>query len=117
MMLGGGLIERVNARSTGVWKIPDNFAFEKAAAVPVNYGTTWFALHQRGNLQSGETVLVTGAAGGTGSAAIQLAKATGAMVIAVAGGAEKTKQAGFLGADHVIAVSYTHLTLPTKRIV
>ena len=102
MMLGGGLIERVNVRSTGVWKIPDNFAFEKAAAVPVNYGTTWFALHQRGNIQSGETVLVTGAAGGTGSAAIQLAKATGAMVIAVAGGAEKTKQAEFLGADHVI---------------
>ena len=102
MMLGGGLIERVNVRSTGVWKIPDNFAFEKAAAVPVNYGTTWFALHQRGNLQSGETVLVTGAAGGTGSAAIQLAKATGAMVIAIAGGAEKTKQAEFLGADHVI---------------
>ena len=76
MMLGGGLIERVNVRSTGVWKIPDNFAFEKAAAVPVNYGTTWFALHQRGNIQSGETVLVTGAAGGTGSAAIQLAKAS-----------------------------------------
>ena len=41
------LIERVNVeRSTGVWKIPDNFAFEKAAAVPVRYGTTWFALHQ-----------------------------------------------------------------------
>ena len=103
MMLGGGLIERVNVRSTGVWKIPDNFAFEKAAAVPVNYGTTWFALHQRGNIQSGETVLVTGAAGGTKfKLAIQLAKATGAMVIAVAGGAEKTKQAEFLGADHVI---------------
>tara|TARA_X000000368_G_scaffold71565_1_gene52228 strand:+ start:6973 stop:7947 length:975 start_codon:yes stop_codon:yes gene_type:complete len=102
MMLGGGLIERVNVRSTGVWKIPDNFAYEKAAAVPVNYGTTWFALHQRGNIQSGETLLVTGAAGGTGSAAIQLGKAAGANVIAVAGGTEKTEQAKFLGADHVI---------------
>ena len=102
MMLGGGLIERVNVRSTGVWKISDNFAYEKAAAVPVNYGTTWFALHQRGNIQRGETLLITGAAGGTGSAAIQLGKAAGATVIAVAGGSEKTEQAKLLGADYVI---------------
>ena len=102
MMLGGGLIEHVNVRSTGLWRIPDNFPFEKAAAVPVNYGTTWFALHQRGDIQPGETLLVTGAAGGTGSAAIQLGKAAGAIVIAIAGGSEKTKQAKLLGADHVI---------------
>ena len=102
MMLGGGLIEHVNVRSTGLWRIPDNFPFEKAAAVPVNYGTTWFALHQRGDIQPGETLLVTAAAGGTGSAAIQLGKAAGAVVIAIAGGSEKTKQAKLLGADHVI---------------
>ena len=102
MMLGGGLVEKVNTSSFGLWKIPENFAFEKAAAVPVNYGTTWFALHERAALQAGETLLITGAAGGTGSAAIQLGKAAGAKIIAIAGGEEKVKQTLRLGADHAI---------------
>ena len=102
MMLGGGLVEKVNTSSFGLWKIPENFAFEKAAAVPVNYGTTWFALHERASLQAGETLLITGAAGGTGSAAIQLGKAAGAKIIAIAGGEEKVEQALRLGADHAI---------------
>ena len=42
MMLGGGLVDRVNVHEMGVWKVPESFALEKAAAVPVNYGTTWF---------------------------------------------------------------------------
>ena len=58
MMLGGGLVEKVNTSSFGLWKIPENFAFEKAAAVPVNYGTTWFALHERASLQAGENLLI-----------------------------------------------------------
>ncbi len=102
MMLGGGLVEKVNTSSFGLWKIPENFAFEKAAAVPVNYGTTWFALHERAALQAGETLLITGAAGGTGSAAIQLGKAAGAKIIAIAGGEEKVEQTLRLGADHAI---------------
>ena len=102
MMLGGGLIDQVNVHEMGLWKIPESFAMEKAAAVPVNYGTTWFALHDRARIADGETLLVTGAAGGTGSAAIQLGKAAGAKVIAVAGGEEKVEQAKVLGADHVI---------------
>ncbi|HJM28430.1 MAG: NADPH:quinone oxidoreductase family protein [Acidimicrobiales bacterium] len=102
MMLGGGLVEKVNTSSFGLWKIPENFAFEKAAAVPVNYGTTWFALHERASLQAGETLLITGAAGGTGSAAIQLGKAAGAKIIAIAGGEEKVEQTLRLGADHAI---------------
>lgn len=102
MMLGGGLVEKVNTSSFGLWKIPENFAFEKAAAVPVNYGTTWFALHERASLQAGETLLITGAAGGTGSAAIQLGKAAGARIIAIAGGEEKVEQTLRLGADHAI---------------
>lgn len=109
MMLGGGLIEQINVLEMGVWKIPDSFQMEKAAAVPVNYGTTWFALHDRAQIKFGETLLVTGAAGGTGSAAIQLGKAAGAKVIAVVGGEEKVSQAMGLGADHVI----DHLTNPT----
>lgn len=102
MMLGGGLMEQVTTSAAGLWKLPDGFDATKAAAVPVNYGTTWFALHDRGQLQAGEKLLVTGAAGGTGSAAIQLGKAAGATVIAVAGGEEKVAQASALGADHVI---------------
>ena len=102
MMLGGGLIDRINVHEMALWKIPEAFALEKAAAVPVNYGTTWFALHGRAEIADGETLLVTGASGGTGSAAIQLGKAAGARVIAVAGGEEKIQQAKLLGADHVI---------------
>ena len=102
MMLGGGLVDQVNVHEMGVWKVPESFALEKAAAVPVNYGTTWFALHERGQLAEGETLLITGAAGGTGSAAIQLGKAAGAKVIAVAGGKEKVEQAKMLGADYAI---------------
>ncbi len=102
MMLGGGLVDQVNVHERGLWKVPESFALDKAAAVPVNYGTTWFALHERGQLAPGETLLITGAAGGTGSAAIQLGIAAGAKVIAVAGGKEKVEQAKILGADHVI---------------
>ena len=56
--------EHVNVQVLGYGESPITFHFEKAAAVPVNYGTTWFALHQRGDIQPGETLLVTGAAGG-----------------------------------------------------
>ena len=102
MMLGGGLIDQINVHEMSLWKIPEAFDLEKAAAVPVNYGTTWFALHDRAQITDGETLLVTGASGGTGSAAIQLGKAAGAKVIAVAGGEKKIQQAKLLGADHVI---------------
>lgn len=102
MMLGGGLMEQVEIPASGLWKLPENFSSEKAAAVPINYGTTWFALHDRAHIHAGESLLITGAAGGTGSSAIQVGKAAGARVIAVAGGAEKVAQAKQLGADVVI---------------
>ncbi len=102
MMFGGGLVEQAQLPAGGLWKLPENFSTDKAAATPINYGTTWFALHDRAQLREGETLLIAGAAGGTGSAAIQLGKAAGARVIAVAGGAEKVAQATSLGADVVI---------------
>lgn len=102
MAMGGGLEELAAVNASSVWPIPDNLAPAKAAAIPVNYGTTWFALHDRAQLRAGESLLVTGAAGGVGSAAIQLAKAVGATVVAVAGGAEKVAHCRDLGADHVI---------------
>ena len=107
-MLGGGLVETVQKPATELFKLPEGFATDKAAAVPINYATTWFALHERADLRAGESLLVTGAAGGTGSAAIQLGKAAGSSVIAVVGGDEKAVQAKALGADHVI----DHLETP-----
>jgi NADPH2:quinone reductase len=83
-------------------RIPDSMPFADAAALNLTYGTAGHGLLERGGLRAGETVLVNGAAGGCGSAAIQIAKATGADVIAVAGGAAKTELAARLGADWTI---------------
>lgn len=84
------------------WRLPDAVPTAKAAGITINYGTTWFALVDRARLQPGETLLVTGAAGGTGTAAIQLGRHLGARVIAVAGGEAKTALCRSLGADVVI---------------
>jgi NADPH2:quinone reductase len=73
-----------------------------AAALYLSYQTSWFALHRRAALRPGEWLLVHAAAGGVGSSAVQLGKAAGARVIAVAGGPEKTRYAAGLGADVVV---------------
>ena len=100
--LGGGLSEQALVHAQMSFGIPDSMDQVKAAALPMNYGTTWFALHDRALIKSGESLLVTGASGGTGSAAIQLGLAAGARVIAVAGGKEKVEACRALGADVVI---------------
>ena len=100
--LGGGLSEQALVHAQMSFGIPDSMNQVKAAALPMNYGTTWFALHDRALIKSGESLLVTGASGGTGSAAIQLGLAAGARVIAVAGGKEKVEACRALGADVVI---------------
>jgi NADPH:quinone reductase len=74
----------------------------EAAAFYIGYQTGWFGLHRRAGLRSGETLLVHAAAGGVGSAAVQLGKAAGATVIGVVGGAEKAEVARGLGADLVV---------------
>jgi NADPH:quinone reductase len=99
---GGGLAEQVVHPAAAVFAVPDGVTAEKAAAIPINYCTTLYALHDRGHLRAGEWLLVTGAAGGTGTAAIQLGKAAGAQVVAVAGGSEKAELARRVGADVVI---------------
>ena len=100
--LGGGLSELVGLPASAVFEVPDGLSSTKAAAIPMNYCTTWFALHDRARLAAGETLLVTGASGGVGSAAIQLGLAAGARVIAVAGGPEKVAACKAVGADSVI---------------
>lgn len=99
---GGGLAEQVTHPAQAVFAVPDGVSAATAAAIPINYCTTLYALHDRGKLQAGESVLITGAAGGTGTAAIQLARAAGARTIAIAGGEEKCALARGVGADVVI---------------
>ena len=83
--------------------VPDDVPGEAALVLlGVNYPTGYYALHNRAGLQAGETVLVHAAAGGVGSAAVQIAKAAGARVIATAGTAEKRELCRSLGADEVI---------------
>ena len=81
---------------------PASLSDDEAAGLFIAYQTGWFGLHRRARLQAGETLLVHAAAGGVGSAAVQLGKAAGARVIAVVGGAEKAAVATGLGADLVI---------------
>lgn len=85
-----------------VMRIPDSMSYEDAASFNMTYGTAMHGLHQRGHLKAGESVLVLGAAGGCGSAAVQIAKAMGATVIAGASTPEKCVLAREFGADEVI---------------
>ncbi|WND01824.1 NADPH:quinone oxidoreductase family protein [Temperatibacter marinus] len=86
-------------------KIPETMSFSEAAAFMIIYGTSYHALKQRANIQSGEKLLVMGAAGGVGLATIQIAKAMGAEVIAAASNSEKLAVCEQNGADHCINYS------------
>jgi NADPH2:quinone reductase len=85
-----------------VHRVPDEMSWAEAAAFNITYGTGIHGLLRRGGLRAGERVLVLGAAGGCGTAAVQIAKAAGATVIAVAGGEDKCELARRLGADVVL---------------
>ena len=84
------------------FKLPDQLDFAQGAALILNYHTAYFALQMRGRLQAGETVLVHGAAGGVGTAVLQVAKGLGAKTIAVVSSDDKARVAGEAGADHVV---------------
>ena len=95
----GAFSEKISAHNSSVVKIPDNMRFETAAALPMTYGTSLYALKQRANLKAGETLLVLGAAGGVGLATVELGKAMGARVIAAASTNEKVDLCIQHGAD------------------
>lgn len=99
---GGGHAEEVVVPGAIVTPIPDAMDFVTAAAFPVAYGTAHFALTHRGHLAAGETLLVLGAAGGVGLAAIEVGKLLGARVFAAASTAEKLAIARQHGADETI---------------
>lgn len=98
----GGFAEQVVCDPSMVFPLPDNVTFEQGAALPMNYLTCHFALRTRGRLAEGEKVLVHGAAGGIGTAAVQLAKAWGATVYAVVSDSAKADVARAAGADAVV---------------
>ena len=97
-----GFAELVAVDPALVFPLPDGLSFRAGAALPMNYFTVEFALARRGRLRPGETVLVHGAAGGVGTAAVQLAKALGARVIAVVSNDAKAVVARQAGADDVV---------------
>jgi len=99
-----------------VMPLPPGFAFDDAAAFILTYGTTHHALLDRGALKAGETVLVLGAAGGVGTAAIQIAKAVGARVIAAASSDEKCALCRELGADATINYSTANIRDELKTL-
>ncbi|MFD9906320.1 NADPH:quinone oxidoreductase family protein [Streptomyces sp. NPDC059063] len=98
----GGFAEYAVADAAALLPAPDALDDAEAAALHVGYQTGWFGLHRRAGLQAGETLLVHAAAGGVGSAAVQLGNAAGARVIGVVGGPEKAKVARELGCDLVL---------------
>jgi NADPH2:quinone reductase len=98
----GGFAEAVAVDPRLVFPIPDDLEFAVAAGFPMNYLTVQFALDRRGRLEAGETVLVHGAAGGVGTAAVQYAKARGARVLAVVSSDDKAELARQAGADEVL---------------
>jgi NADPH2:quinone reductase len=104
MPLVGGFAETVAVDARMVFPLPDHVALSTAAALPLNYLTMHFALRQRARLESGETVLVHGAAGGLGAAACQLAAAYGAHVVAVVSTPEKGEAARATGAHEAVLV-------------
>lgn len=98
----GGYAEYSTCPQNGVFEIADDIPLPDAAALFFPFHLAWLGLHDRARLQSGETVLIHAAAGGSGSAAIQLAKNAGARVIATAGSAEKLALCEELGADKAV---------------
>ena len=96
----GGLVERLAVPASSLIPMPDGMSFEEAAALTMTYGTSYYALKDRANLQPGETLLVLGAAGGVGAAAVELGKAMGARVVAAASTNDKVEFALELGADN-----------------
>jgi len=112
----GGFAEQVAVKAKDLRPMPDNMSFAKAAGISTTYGTSYYALKQRANLQPGETLLVLGAAAGVGLAAVELGKAMGARVIAAASNAEKLEAAKAAGADELIDYSDGELKDKVKAL-
>ena len=98
----GGLAEKAIVKAEGLRKIPDSMDFKTAAGFAMVYTTSYYALKQRAHLKPGETLLVLGASGGVGLAAVELGKIMGARVIAAASSDEKLEFVNRLNPDEII---------------
>lgn len=113
----GGFAPYASADAGAVHPAPGALDDAAAASLYIGYQTAWFALHRRARLQAGETVLVHAAAGGVGSATVQLAKAAGARVVGVVGGAAKVEVARGVGCDDVVDRTAHEDLVPVLREV
>lgn len=105
----GGYAQQAIAPAAQCYRIPDEMTFTDAASMALAFDTAWFALHERGRLKAGETVLVLGATGGVGAAAVQLAKAADARVIAGVSSLAKSDAVLQIGADAVVDLSVANI--------
>ncbi|MGA8653257.1 MAG: NADPH:quinone oxidoreductase family protein [Xanthobacteraceae bacterium] len=112
----GAARERIAAGAAQLAKLPDNLDFERAAGLTVTYATTLYGLRERGQLKPGETLVVLGATGGVGLAAIEIGKIMGARVIACASSDEKLAFAKAHGADETVNYASDDLREALKRL-
>ena len=112
----GGFAEQCLADAEKTVRLPPGFDPKVAAAIVIAYGTTWHALFDRGAMTPGDRVLVLGAAGGVGLAAVEIAHAAGATVIAAASSTEKLEVCRQHGADHLIDYSREDLRARLKEV-
>ena len=116
MAVSGAFAEQWSVAADTLMPVPDELSDIEAAAFGLTYGTSYYALKQRAELQDGETLLVLGAAGGVGSAAVEIGKAMGARVIAAASTEEKLGFAAAMGADETINYSTDDLRSRIKEL-
>ncbi|XP_010067637.2 quinone oxidoreductase-like protein 2 homolog [Eucalyptus grandis] len=113
----GSFAQFVAADESELFRVPEGCDLVAAGALPVAFGTSHVALVHRARLTSGQVLLVLGAAGGVGTAAVQIGKACGAVVIAVARGAEKVQFLKSLGVNHVVDLSTENVIQSVKEFL
>lgn len=113
----GGYADLVAAPEHGVFSLPDAVGFDEAACLQLAFGTAWHALVTRAAVRVGETVVVVGAAGGTGSAATQIAQLAGAQVIAAVGSAAKADWLRGEGVEHIVEYGSQTLRAAVEELV
>lgn len=112
----GGLAEKALIAESNAAKLPDSLEFDVASTLPGGYGTSYHALVDRGDLRGGETLLVLGASGGVGMAAVQIGRALGARVLAAVSSDEKAEAAKEAGADEVIRYDDTPIRQAIEQL-
>jgi NADPH:quinone reductase-like Zn-dependent oxidoreductase len=112
----GGYAEYVKVGQNHVVRLPDALSYDDAVAGQIPFATAWEALIEVAKIRAGETVLVTAAGGGVGSAGVQIAKLAGARVIAAAGSGEKLEKARELGADETINYTAQNIGEEARRL-